>query len=138
VSPLVYYTNGENRSVEDDRNFIIPIIHRKLPENRPDTLRVMNIPDDMSTSDLSKKLEHHFAWECKIHSLTRASRDARWKKYATVTFPGMANSVLNETINKLQRQSLTNAFEYDKSFLGLTPLHNGGDSAILEQVSPND
>lgn len=92
----------------------------------------MNIPDDMSSSDLSLRLEQLLACQCKIHSLARASKDENWKKYATVTFPGLPNPILVEAIMKLQLQDLNDHLEFDKSFQGLTPLYDGGHSAIVE------
>ncbi|KAF7533035.1 hypothetical protein G7054_g7429 [Neopestalotiopsis clavispora] len=119
-------------SIETHRNFVAPLVPSKSPLGRPDTIRVMNIPDDMSRPDLREKLERLFASECKIHSLARGSRDAHWKKYATVTFPELHNNTLTETIAKLQHQVLDDHFAFDRNFLDLTPVYDGGELAIVE------
>ncbi|ETS79227.1 hypothetical protein PFICI_09080 [Pestalotiopsis fici W106-1] len=128
-------TAWKHASTEAIQKFLRPTMPRKLPDDRPDTLRVMNIPEDISKLQLRETLEQYFAWNCKIHSLARASRDARWKKHATVTFPGMSNLTLVETIHKLQHQVVNNNFEFDRSFLGLTPLYDSGESATLDIIA---
>lgn len=138
IGGVIKVEESNDTSSESEDNFIAPTVPRKMSGDRPDTLRVMNIPDGMSELDLSTRLEHHFAWKCKIHSLVRASRDTRWKKHATVTFPGLDNITLSDTMRKLQilqHQIVEDHLEFDTGFLGLTSLYDEGASAIVEQAS---
>ncbi|KAI2473480.1 hypothetical protein F4781DRAFT_192539 [Annulohypoxylon bovei var. microspora] len=106
---------------------------RKRSAARPDTIRILNIPDDTSESELTMELERLFGSACKVHSLARASRDTRWQKYATATFPAIPNDNLNDLI-KREEARLRGSFnlQYDSSFLGITPLYDAGEEAIIE------
>ncbi|OTA54877.1 hypothetical protein K449DRAFT_190388 [Hypoxylon sp. EC38] len=101
--------------------------------NRPDTIRVLNIPDEILEHELRTELEKLFDSTCKVHSLARTTRDTHWRKYATVTFPGMANDKLKTLITTEEirlRGSLN--LQYDTHFLGITSLYDAGDEAMVE------
>ncbi|OTB03537.1 hypothetical protein M426DRAFT_176028 [Hypoxylon sp. CI-4A] len=100
---------------------------------RPDTIRVLNIRDDVLRNELETELGKLFNATCEVHSLARASRDTHWQKYATVTFPALSNDKLHDLLKadeaKLRGPS---NFQYDTTFLGITPLYDAGEEATTE------
>ncbi|KAI1388244.1 uncharacterized protein F4822DRAFT_239765 [Hypoxylon trugodes] len=123
----------ENRSSSLNH---LPAKHSGHSTTRPDTIRVLNIPDDLLELELKTELERLFGSICKIHSLARASRDMCWHKCATVTFPAIRNDELSKLI-RAETADLRGPFNfhYDTNFFGLSPLHDAGDDAIVDIIA---
>ncbi|KAI1095381.1 hypothetical protein F5B19DRAFT_342270 [Rostrohypoxylon terebratum] len=101
---------------------------------RPNTIRVSNIPHDISEPQLAAKLRSFFGSECKVHSLARASRDTYWWNCATVTFPSIPNQDLDSLIEKEKHRprDLSKRILYDTHFLGITALYDAGEKATID------
>ncbi|RYP03342.1 hypothetical protein DL765_010533 [Monosporascus sp. GIB2] len=123
--------NGDSVSYRTSYPYPTLASPKKQLDARPDTIRVSNIPDDISKGELEMTLERDFGSICKVHSLARASRDHIWRKHATVTFPSMSNEHLRNLLANMRRPGGV-GFQYDMDFLGLTPLHDAGEVALVD------
>lgn len=114
-----------------------------LGSSRPDTVRVSNVPDDMTISELQVKLNDLFGGNARVHSLARnhphmeAGLGNSWKKCATVTFPAILNERVRELVKKSDSTETDSSAEgvrffYDMEFRGVTPLHDYGEKALVE------
>lgn len=106
----------------------------KRPTQRPDTIRVLKVPDDMSKEELKTELDSVFHSPSKVCSLVRASRTGtRWWKHATVIFPSLSNDRLLEILG-MSNEGLYGqiGLQYDKLFMGITPLYDAGEDAVVE------
>lgn len=106
----------------------------RRPTKRPDTIRVLNIPDDMSKQDLEREIDGVFDSPSKVHSLVRASRTGScWRKHATVSFPSLSNEKLLELLGTSNKSLCgKTGLLYDKLFMAITPLHDAGEDAVVE------
>ncbi|KAI1418004.1 hypothetical protein F5Y13DRAFT_176775 [Hypoxylon sp. FL1857] len=124
-------SNHQNRDLAGRIKQLLTI-PRERP-TRPDTIRVLNVPDGTLELELQEELERLFDSTCKVHSLARTSRDTHWRKYATVTFPGLPNDKLKDLITT-EGSRLRGSFnlQYDTNFLGITSLYDAGEEAMVE------
>lgn len=117
----------------------------KISTSKPDTVRVTNVPDEMTIQQLQKKLTTLFGVVAKVHSLARdrphreVGQDSSWRKCATVTFPTIINERLKYLVEHSEGSERKLCGEepclaYDMKFLGVTPLYDYGDKALVELV----
>lgn len=106
----------------------------RRPTKRPDTIRVLKVPDCMTMDDLKMELDHVFKSPSKVCSLVRASRTGNcWWKHATVTFPTLPNDELLEILaSSSAGLHEKTGLQYDKLFMGVTPLYDAGEGAVVE------
>ncbi|KAH8758171.1 hypothetical protein F5882DRAFT_417648 [Hyaloscypha sp. PMI_1271] len=106
------------------------------PKNRPDTLRIKNIPKDYTISQVEGSIGRKFKSVAKVHSLAALNADYNC---ATATFPNEVEydfpNIQLERI-RLDGNSVSNdPFDYDTEFKGLTPLYDAGEQASVDIVA---
>lgn len=100
--------------------------------NRPDTLRVRNIPIYLSKSEVEIIIKEKFGRKPHIHSLAPYTLRLNC---ATITFPGSDQHFPRKKLQEIKSSpgsTTPSDFQYDNEFLGFTPLHDAGENAIVE------
>jgi len=103
---------------------------------RPDNLRVKNIPSDIDTETLKEEIWTLFKAMPVIHSLEPYSPA---QSCATVTFPNEAPNFPSLKLEdpQISQRPLPGKYDltYDTKFIGITPLFDAGNRADAEYVT---
>ncbi|KAI9642688.1 hypothetical protein NHQ30_008419 [Ciborinia camelliae] len=104
-------------------------------KDRPDTIRIKNIPMTYTREVVEIVIQQEFCSKPRIHSLALQTKE---HLCATVTFPDEEHGFPTEQLPKViqARQSRPGApeIQYDADFLGLTTLYNAGSERFKVDV----